>query len=140
WWRPAGRDRRGDQEATRMSGVDEHVVSALIEQLKTSEGRLRTQVARLTSCVEDLQRVCTMHREIAESIRALGVEADRVERSGEVVAEVAIVLESVGAEVGHALQAWRRAIDRMLSATQPIDVRTEGPRVHEWPAMPPKPD
>jgi hypothetical protein len=89
--------------------VPGEIVAALVGQLQVTGRRLEEQVA-------DLHRAHTLLAAVSEACATVGLEVPELERAAELVAVAS-------AEVRHGVDAWRRAVHRMLSTTQPVSVR-----------------
>lgn len=88
----------------------EIVMQALVEQLRVTEARLKLQV-------DELRQVATVHAEITAALRAEGRQA-----LASLVETVEARVQLAASEVEHGIAAWRRAVHRSLTDTQPIRV------------------
>jgi hypothetical protein len=102
--------------------VPAEVVTALVEQIRVTSERFKVQAVSLREQADDLALLRTLLREIATSMDSCGLEVSTIERVATVVALASASSKTTAAEIEHGVEAWRRAVQRMMTDTQPIEV------------------
>jgi hypothetical protein len=104
--------------------VPAEVVTALVEQIRVTSERFKDQAKSLREQAQDLAHLRTLLREIAASMDSCGLEVSTIERVAQVVALASAAASTTAAEIEHGVTAWKRAVNRMLTQTQPVSVRS----------------
>jgi methyl-accepting chemotaxis protein len=103
--------------------VAAEIVTALVDQIRVTSDRLRRQSESLRDQARDLGLLRTLLQEIAGSMDSCGLEVSTIERVATVVAAASLSASTTAAEIEQGVDAWRRAVNRMMSSTQPVSVR-----------------